>query len=281
MMIELAIGIVTYNTKESELEMWLHSLEKAKEYSVSKGLALNIRLIYIDNGDASKALLSYENVIKLESRGNIGFTAASNIIVDEMMSNTNADYYLTGNPDGMFHPYFFHEIISFANTKPLAIVECSQFPEEHPKMYDKDTFEVSWASGCATLYPREILDKVGKLDENFFMYCEDVDFSWRTKLAGFKVLHCPSALYAHFVINRKATKTTTKFFYESGRYLGMKYHNEEFVKFCEKVLVEEKIYTNYDELPKIIINNLNYRTEEVIGVSNFIENFYFSKGRWS
>ncbi|WP_117235680.1 glycosyltransferase family 2 protein [Vibrio maerlii] len=280
-MVELAIGIVTYNTKESELEMWLHSLKQAKNYSESKGLDLNIKLIYIDNGNKSQALSAYENVTRLDSRGNIGFTVASNLIVEEMLSNTGAEYYLTGNPDGMFHPYFFYEIITFAKGKPLAIVECSQFPEEHPKMYDKETFEVSWASGCASLYPREILNKVGSLDENFFMYCEDVDFSWRTKLAGYKVLHCPNALYAHFVINRKATKTTTKFFYESGRYLGKKYHNAEFVDFCEEVLVAEGIYSTYEELPQIEVNGLPASKEQAIDVSNFVEKFYFSRGRWS
>lgn len=54
-------------------------------------------------------------------------------------------------------------------------------------------------SGCGAnmLLKREMLDGVGLFDDNFFMYYEDTDLSWRCRLAGWKVLYAPDAIVRH------------------------------------------------------------------------------------
>jgi GT2 family glycosyltransferase len=57
--------------------------------------------------------------------------------------------------------------------------------------------EVDWVSGAAMLVRREVFERIGLLDEGFWAYCEDVDFCWRARQAGFAVLFCPDAVITH------------------------------------------------------------------------------------
>jgi N-acetylglucosaminyl-diphospho-decaprenol L-rhamnosyltransferase len=54
-----------------------------------------------------------------------------------------------------------------------------------------------WVSGCAMALRREVLDRIGLLDEDFFMFCEDVDLCLRARKAGFEVLYWPEARARH------------------------------------------------------------------------------------
>jgi GT2 family glycosyltransferase len=53
------------------------------------------------------------------------------------------------------------------------------------------------ACGAAAAYRRVTLDQVGFLDDAFFFSCEDVDLAWRTNLAGWTVIYCPTAIVYH------------------------------------------------------------------------------------
>lgn len=52
-------------------------------------------------------------------------------------------------------------------------------------------------SGGAVAYRREMLAQVGLFEESFFMWCEDVDMSWRSQLAGWKCVYVPDAVIYH------------------------------------------------------------------------------------
>lgn len=56
---------------------------------------------------------------------------------------------------------------------------------------------VDWISGCSLLFKRELLDKVGYLDEGYFMYFEDIDFCLQAKRAGYEVVYAPQAVVWH------------------------------------------------------------------------------------
>jgi len=57
--------------------------------------------------------------------------------------------------------------------------------------------EVFFPSGCAGLYRREMLEEIGLLDEDFFLYVDDVDIGFRGRLAGWKCLYVPEAVVYH------------------------------------------------------------------------------------
>jgi hypothetical protein len=63
----------------------------------------------------------------------------------------------------------------------------------------KSVRKVDWLSGCAMFIRRSVLDKIGLLDERFFMYCEDVDICDRAWKAGFEVVYVPQAIVTHAI----------------------------------------------------------------------------------
>jgi len=58
---------------------------------------------------------------------------------------------------------------------------------------------VDYLTGCAILANRACIEKIGMLDESYFMYAEDADWSWRARLAGFVCLYQPAAKVWHKV----------------------------------------------------------------------------------
>ena len=78
------------------------------------------------------------------------------------------------------------------------MVEAKQLPVEHPKDYHPVTGLTSWGSGAFSLVRRRVFELVGGFDEQtFFLYCDDVDLSWRIREAGYDVVHQPSAVVFH------------------------------------------------------------------------------------
>ncbi len=69
-------------------------------------------------------------------------------------------------------------------------------------------------SGCGAnlLIRRDILDKVGAFDDDFFMYYEDTDLAWRTRLHGWQVLYAPNAVVRHIHCGT-AEEWSSLFFY--------------------------------------------------------------------
>lgn len=65
--------------------------------------------------------------------------------------------------------------------------------EESEKRY----YESGFLTGCALLIRRDVVETIGFLDESFFLYYEDADFSLRARKAGFKTLVVPRSLVRH------------------------------------------------------------------------------------
>jgi GT2 family glycosyltransferase len=70
--------------------------------------------------------------------------------------------------------------------------------EQDTGQYDNPE-EVFGASGGASLYRKEMLDQIGLFDERFFAYYEDIDISFRARLAGWSVWYEPKAIVVHEV----------------------------------------------------------------------------------
>lgn len=109
-----------------------------------------------------------------------------------------AEYILVQNPDTYTAPTMLTELLRVLAGPSVGIAEPRQIPLEHPKAYDPATGNTSWASGACMLVRRSVFESVCGFDaEHFPLYCDDVDFSWRVRLAGHRVVHVPSALVFH------------------------------------------------------------------------------------
>jgi len=68
--------------------------------------------------------------------------------------------------------------------------------ERDAGQYDSED-EVFFPSGCAGLYRKDMLNEIGPLDEDFFLYVEDVDIGLRARLAGWRCVYVPRAVVYH------------------------------------------------------------------------------------
>lgn len=57
--------------------------------------------------------------------------------------------------------------------------------------------EVLWPDGCAAMYRRAMLDRIGGFDEDFFAYADDAELGLRARIAGWKCLYAPDAVVRH------------------------------------------------------------------------------------
>ncbi len=62
--------------------------------------------------------------------------------------------------------------------------------------YD-DVCEVFWATGAAMFVRAELYHKFGGLDNDFFAHMEEIDFCWRLKNEGYKIMYCPDSVVYH------------------------------------------------------------------------------------
>ena len=226
----LSIVIVNYNVKDL-LKRCLESIfqyEKDVEFEV----------IAVDNGskDHSQKMLKsdFPQVKVIENKRNLGFSAGCNQGIRE----SRGRYILLLNPDTELAPGGFKNMIDFMDSRPKAGVcgpkmtdqegnlqfSCRSFPSylaaisssqsvmhrifpgnflsQKYLLKEKDhsqTGDVDWVSGSCLLAKREMLEKVGLLDEGFYMYVEDVDLCYRAKTAGFSVYYFPSVVVIHHI----------------------------------------------------------------------------------
>ena len=85
------------------------------------------------------------------------------------------------------------------------------------KYFHPLTFETNWLSGAAVVLPREVFWQAGGFDEAIFMYCEDVDLSWRLRAGGYRLQYVPAARVTHYSYENGGPKL--------GEYAGSFYGN--------------------------------------------------------
>src|SRR4051812_17558346 len=109
-----------------------------------------------------------------------------------------SDYLVVMNPDTYPSPRLLVELLNGLDDPTVAVAEARQLPLEHPKLYDPVTGDTSWASTCCLLVRRSAFDAIDGFDHDHFpLYCDDVDFSWRVRLAGHRVVVAPLATVFH------------------------------------------------------------------------------------
>jgi GT2 family glycosyltransferase len=68
--------------------------------------------------------------------------------------------------------------------------------------------QIDWGAGASMMIRRTLLDQIGGLDENYFLYFEETDFCWRAKRAGFPMWYVPHSRVVH--IGGQSTKVTER-----------------------------------------------------------------------
>ena len=203
----LRIQTIVYRNEPHHVERALEASARAVEHAVKAG---TVAWAEFAIGDCSPFPVFTEGQIAaLEERHraqglqrveyrffdkNLGSAAGHN----RLMMTAQTDLILIQNPDVVSSPNLLVELIAPLSLPGVGQVEARQIPIEHPKEYDAATGETSWAATACALMPRRVAERLGGFDEKtFFLYCDDVDFSWRLRLLGLKVIFQPSACVFH------------------------------------------------------------------------------------
>ncbi len=129
--------------------------------------------------------------VRDNSRDNIGFAAAAN----ELARRGTGDVILFVNPDGDPRPGCFDALEAAVGIDGVVAVEASQGPR-----WDRPAIDASgmmqWLSAACLAVRRRAFEAVGGFDERLFMYCEDVDLSYRLARLG-SLRHCGNAVFQH------------------------------------------------------------------------------------
>jgi GT2 family glycosyltransferase len=188
-----------------------------------------------------------------------------------------ATHYFCVNPDGYLHPEALVELLRFSRGLRMpALIEALQVPGEHPKEYDGASLETNWNTAGCLLIPKFLYELTGGFDERFFMYCEDVDLSWRVWGLGYRCLVAPRALYHHRLASRVHSPCVDRWFLESGRLLAEKWNCRRFRLLCEHYLVDRGHHVSIAALPPIPPGPTHTPHRRV----DFGNMFTFARPRW-
>lgn len=283
---DVSVIIVNWNTKKL-LEDCLKSIFKyTKE--------VNFEVIVVDNGstDGSRQLVKtkFPKVVLIRNKNNLGFTKANN----QGIKVAKGEYVLLLNSDTYFIENALQKLLEVAKSKngeavlaPLLLNEdrtiqqsVGFFPNlpqvfywmsfiddlpfgqflkpyhvDHENFYKKER-EVDWLTGAAIFIPREVIGKAGNLNEEIFMYGEDVEWCFRIKKAGYKIFLYPQAKIVH--IGRGSSKKipTSAFI---GEYEGIKFFYQRYKGFV--ALQIARFFLKIGALLRIIVFSILGRKE--------------------
>lgn len=220
--LRVCVGIVTYNNPPAQLRRAVISTQLA---ACRAGCALSV--LVLDNGGPSSDAVR-DMVETVAPVGNVGFGAGQNRLMARGFAD-GADVFVALNPDSAMHPNCLAALLRMhLAAEGRALIEALQFPDESSKPHDPVTFNTPWASGACILQSRSLYEATGGFDERFFLYCEDVDLSWRARAAGFAVKTCVPALLFHPLGDRVPDQQTHRVFLPSCLLLGLKWGDADF-----------------------------------------------------
>jgi len=225
---KLSVIIVNYNVKHF-LEQCLHSV------FASKNIEFDVYVVDNSSVDGSCAMVKekFPQVKLIENKDNVGFSTANN----QAIKLSEAEYDLLLNPDTIVEEDTFAKVVSFMNEHPDAgglgvkmidgsgkflpeskralptpdvafykifglsklFPKSKKFGKYHLSYLDNDkTHKVDVLSGAFMLLRKSVINKIGALDEDYFMYGEDIDLSYRITKAGYKNYYFSDTTIIHY-----------------------------------------------------------------------------------
>ena len=197
--LSLRAAVVLYRSDPAALRRMLDSLGAAVRAAIADGVVsrVDVRLGDCSPEPVLDAAPTVDGVST--SYDAFGTNLAHSGGVNRLLDSFGEDAALLLNPDLVLAPDAVSELLRCLGTdERIGVVDARQLPFEHPKPYDAVTRATPWASMAAAVVRRATWDEVGPLDEVCFpMHGNDVDFSWRARLAGWRVAHAPAARVFH------------------------------------------------------------------------------------
>ena len=226
---KLSVIIVNYNVKYF-LEQCLKSV-----FIALKNIDSEVFVVDNNSADGSCSMIKekFPSVKLIENHENLGFSKANNMAIKQSEGN----YILLLNPDTLVEENTFEKCLDFIEKDPETgcvgvkmidgkgnflpeskrglptpwvsfckifglsyLFPKSRFFNKYHLGYlpEDEIHEVEILPGAFMLLSKKVLEKTGLLDEDFFMYGEDIDLSYRIIKAGFKNFYFPDTTIVHY-----------------------------------------------------------------------------------
>lgn len=289
---KLSIIIVNYNVKYF-LEQCLLSIE-------ASNFPFTYETIIVDNNSSDNSFEyltpRFPNIKFIQNLDNPGFAKANN----QAINLATGEYILILNPDTVLGENVLKEVCSFMDKKPyvgaVGVKMINGYGDFLPE--SKRGFPTPWASFCkifglSKFFPnskifgkyhlkyldenkeheidvlagafimarRKALDKSGLFDEDFFMYGEDIDLSYRITKAGYKNYYLPQRIIHYKGESTKKDMKYVKIFYEA-MYIFFKKH-----------------YPHYGKIYSFLITSGIYARAGISSIKSLFTTFLHIKGK--
>lgn len=225
------VVVLNYNGKEV-IKRCLTSLFKVN-YS-------NFEVVFVDNNstdgslELAKSCFSKANFIK--NKENIGYAAGNNVGIRFSLERM-ADYVLLLNNDTEVENDFLTKLVEVAESdKKIGLISPVIFHGKTKEVWfsggdilwrkmssrnrqdipTRDHYESEFITGCSMLVKASVFKEIGLLDEDYFLYWEDADFSLRATKKGFKNAVVSSSWVYHFEASEKNRKNKIYWLVVSG-----------------------------------------------------------------
>ncbi len=231
----LSVVIVNYNVKYFLKQCLASVYNSERQLSDGTELALEVWVVDNDSVDDSVAMVrrDFPEVHVIENHDNVGFAKANNMA----LAQSKGSIMLLLNPDTVVERDTFVRCVDFMTAHPDCGGLCVKmidgkgnylreskrgFPSPAASFYkivglthlfphsrrfaayymghlDEDEInEIEIMPGAFMMFRREVYAQIGGLDESYFMYGEDIDFSWRIHLARWKNYYMPTTRIIHY-----------------------------------------------------------------------------------
>ena len=237
---DLSIIIVSYNTKELLVDC-LKSIQKAFQF-------ISAEVFVVDNNSSDRTVSlikkKFPKIKLIANKQNLGFSKANNQAIREAQGK----YILILNPDTRLMSDTIIKMIDFMQDNPqVAVSTCkvelpngqldrdcrrhfptpwrafchfaglskifatSQILDQYYYGYlpDDHQHEIDSCAGAFMMVRKSAIAEVGLFDEDFFFYGEDLDWCYRFKEAGFKIVYTPITKIIHYKGAASGMKSTS------------------------------------------------------------------------
>src|SRR6056297_1527525 len=261
---DLSIIIVSYNTKVLTKQM-LESIYQ------EKNLDFDYETFVVDNhsqdGSIEMIQSSFPEVKLIVNKENFGFSKANNIAIKQAKGN----FILLLNSDTFVNEFCLEKSLKYLQAHPkVGALGCKVmlpngnldhackrgFPTPSASLYyllkldklfpnskkfgaydltylsENETHEVDSLMGAFMIVRKETIAEVGLLDEEYFMYGEDIDWCYRIKKKGWKIIYYPEACIIHYK-GGSSKKKKVKLIYE--------FHNSMWLFFKKHYLKDSNL----------------------------------------
>ncbi len=218
---DLSVILLNYNTKELT--------RKCLQSVFASKTSYQFEVILADNGskDGSVEMIrsEFSQVKVIENKANLGFSKGNNVAIRQ----ATGKYVLLLNTDTVVKPDAIDASIKYLDEHPnvgilgakvllpdgrldqacrrnfpnpwnsfLRLFGLKKFSNYNINAPIDQEMEVDAVMGAYLMIRKSVIDKIGLLDEDYFMYGEDLDWCWQTKQSGYKVMYYPKAEIIHY-----------------------------------------------------------------------------------